>query len=512
MAIGDPTGGEPLDAGHGEATGGGVPGGSGWDLRARLAWCRGFRHRLVERGDELCELMLEEVGKPVGEAWASDVFPVLAACRWHERHARRVLGGPRGRKIKGKPVLLVGQKHRELRVPLGHVAIIATWNYPVQLLGVQLIQAIVGGNRVTVKASEQSPRTQALLLEIAGKGLPEGVLESVGHDREAGAELLRDEPTGRIDHVVFTGSSGVGTGFAEVLAPRLVPSTLELSGRVSALVLADADAKLAADSLLAALRMNHGQTCMAPRRVLVVDAMWDDFVAALRAGLEKLEVEAGRGMQTGPGLERVRGLVDAARDDGAEVVEIGGSDRGCPLWVAIGAGPDSALAVEEHFGPAMAGVRVRDEAEASAVHARIDQHLATSVYSRESGVGARLAPLLGVGTVTVNDALVPQGHPGASIGGHRASGWGVSRGEAGLLAMTRGVHVSSSGARIRVPSDPIVGKELDQFRTVMRLLYGPRFGGGGGSGHKKNLNRPVDSGASGAARREHDAVTTRDGA
>lgn len=488
--------------------GGALPALGAWgDWRARRAWCRGFQHRLVAHGDALCELMRKEVGKPAGEGWSGDLLPLLMSCRWHERWARRVL---RDRRVSGGPVLLMGQRHRVVRVPLGHVAVIATWNYPVQLVGIQIVQALMGGNRLTVKPSEQSPGTQGLLLDLAEEGLPSGVLQRVGSDREAGARLLRDEPTGRIDHVVFTGSTGVGRSIAEVLAGRLVGSTLELSGRDSAFVLGDADVGLAARSLLAALRMNHGQTCMAPRRVLVVEGVWDGFVDALRKEMAGLVVEAGRGVQTEAGASRVDGLVEETLvEEGVEVLT-GGEGEGC-LRVVVGCGVDSALAVEEHFGPAMAVVKVRDEAEALRVHSRVDQHLATMVYSDERGVGERLAPLLGTGTVTVNDALVPQGHPGAPIGGHRGSGWGVSRGEAGLLSMTRGVHVSRTGKRLRVPTDPIEGKKLDQFKTMMRLLYGKGFGIGGGGRSTGSL--VVDSGGvnGGSVGREFESASARDG-
>lgn len=441
-----------------------------YGLKQRIAWIRGFRHRLTANGDELCSLMEKEVGKAAGEGWSSDIFPLLCSCKWHERNAHRLL---KARRLKGTPALFFSQRHRVLRLPLGHIAVIATWNYPVQLLGIQLIQALIAGNRVTVKPSEHAPETQQLLLTLAAEGLPPHTLQSVGSSREAGAELLSNQPTGTIDHVVFTGSTSVGRSIAEVLAPRLIPSTLELSGRDSAIVLHDADTHLASRSLIAALRINHGQTCMAPRRVLVVDAVWDQFVNDLQAAFSTTEFVANRSVQTDASRARVQSLINQSQTDHVQLLSSTRTpDQGDAIQIAIGCDSESPLATEEHFGPAMAVVRVRDESDAIRIHRRCDQHLATMVFSQENGIGTRLAPSLGVSTITVNDALIPQGHPASALSGRHASGWGSSRGVAGLRAMTHETHVSVTGKRLRIPTDPIVGKKLDQFRSLMHLLYG----------------------------------------
>ena len=173
----------------------------------------------------------------------------------------------------------IGQRHQVERVPLGRIGIIATWNYPVQLLGVQLVQALAAGNRVVVKPSERTPRTQALLLDLARRaGLPEGTLDVLPATRDAGAAMLQHA---EMDHLVFAGSTAVGRRIAEAAARRLLPSTLELSGRDTAFVLADADPALAARTIWSAVTMNAGQTCMAPRRVLVDSRVYERFLAAL---------------------------------------------------------------------------------------------------------------------------------------------------------------------------------------------------------------------------------------
>ncbi|MEL6311732.1 MAG: aldehyde dehydrogenase family protein, partial [Pseudomonadota bacterium] len=196
------------------------------DFADRVQAVKRFRALLAHHADDLVRLMGEEIHKPEFEALASDVLPLLASCTWHIKHAKRVL---RDRKPPGKPPWLLGVSHRVARRPLGRVAIIATWNYPVQLVGVQIVQAFVGGNDIIVKPSERSPQTQELLLDLAEQaGIP---IDRVPATRAAGETLVRDES---FDHLLFTGSTTVGKAIARVLAERLIPSTLELSGNDSA--------------------------------------------------------------------------------------------------------------------------------------------------------------------------------------------------------------------------------------------------------------------------------------
>lgn len=409
---------------------------SSWPLRERLAWVRRFRRAVVAGQDELIELAGEEVRKDAFETLVGDIVPLLSSCRWHERHARRIL---RTRRLRGGSVWQIGQRHWVRHEPLGLVGIIATWNYPVQLLGIQLVQAIVAGNRVVVKPSERCPRTQARLLEMAQEaGLPEGSLRVLEATREAGAAMLEREP---LDHLVFTGSTEVGREIAGALGPKLIPSTLELSGRDSAIVLADADVELAARSIGAAVRLNAGQTCMAPRRVLVHAGIADRFAELLRAEVAK-----------GGALTACDGTPSEAR------VEV------CR--------PGDALVAGDHFEPAIAVVAC-DSAEGMVeIHRDAGQHLATSVFTGDVAGAREMVGALAAGTVTFNDAVIPTAHPGAPLPAMGASGWGVSRGELGLLAMTRPVHVSTTSGRLRVPTDPPTARQAGQVKAFVRWWYG----------------------------------------
>ncbi len=414
--------------------------------------------------DELATLMQEEIGKPEHEGVTGDVLPLLAACRWHERYAPRLL---KTRRPLGQPIWMFGQRHRVISQPLGHVGIIATWNYPVQLLGIQLVQALIVGNRVTVKPSERSPRTQAKLLDLARIGLPEGTLQAYDAGRDAGSRMLEEQ---RFDHVVFTGSTTVGRSIAEKLAQSLTPSTLELSGRDSVLVLEDADPRLAAERIWNLVTMNCGQTCMAPRRVLAHEQIYDQLCQAIR----DLAPSEARPIADPAMADRVRTLREESQRAGAALVPNPGMTDGPDIvpTVALGVSGDSELAQGDHFGPLAGVVKCASETEMLRVHRSCTQHLATSVFSASRERVLRLLPDLGVGTVIHNDVVLPTAHPGVSIQGHRESGWGASRGQDGLLAMSRRVHCASVPRRLRAPAGQPGEKQMKQLRTALKWLYG----------------------------------------
>ncbi len=459
-------------------------------LRERREWVRHFRKQLATEEASLRRLIADETGKSEFEALTSDILPLLAALKWLERRGPGVV---KTRRVGARPWWQPLERQRVSRVPAGRVAIIATWNYPVQLLGIQMAQALFAGNRVVVKPSEHAPRTQARLIELAQTDLPDGVLTSTEPTRAAGPELLA---SAHFDHIVFTGSTSVGREVAAVAAQPLTPSTLELSGRDSAIVLADADPQLAAREIFRAFTDNAGQTCMAPRRALVHRDVYEAFVAAIAP------------LASGA---RPRRLVSPEAADRAFDLAVGAVERGGrslsgvledptgaslrPL-VIVDCPADATLVAGDHFGPVLAVIPFAGEDEALAIHRATDQHLATSVFTSNTRAATMLVPQLGATSVTINEVVRPTGNPGASIGGRGPSGWGLSRGREGLLAMTRPVFVSVTPKRLRTPSSEGSPRMLGMLSRVMGLVYGARRGtnggGGGGGGESRRTEAQPD--------------------
>lgn len=446
-------------------------------LSARAAWAAAFERRIVGREHDLVAAVRTDIAKPEWETVTQDILPLVASIRWHRDHAARILGP---RKVGGGPWWLLGQRHWSQRLPLGRVLVIATWNYPLQLLGIQLVQSVMAGNRTLVKPSERAPRSQRMLVELAraalqDAGLPQDLVQATDATREAGREVLERE---RFDHVVFTGSTAVGREIAAACARTLTPTTLELSGRDSAIVLADADPALAARSIWHAATMNAGQTCMAPRRALVDRAVYARFLDAMRplaAAARPLRLADAAMAERCAALAR-----DAVAAGGRS---LGGTlepaDHGTMRPLAIESCPRSAeLFAGDHFGPVLAVVPTDGIDDALAAHRAVGQHLATAVFGGDPDrilADAAFLAALGSNVVTVNDAILPTGHPGTSIEGRGPSGWGASRGEAGLRALSREVACSATSRRLRAPLEE---PDARGKRWLRRLGFGGRDGAG----------------------------------
>jgi len=444
-----------------------------------LSWLKAFRRAVATHERDLCDLAHAETGKPRDETLTTDLLPLVSACVWLEKHAKRAL---HARRVGAKPMWLLGVRERIERAPIGRVGIIATWNYPYSLLGQQLCEALVAGgpdagNSVVAKPSERCPEAQRRLLHLAqDAGLPEGALTVWDHERDAGRRLVEE---GDLDHLVFTGSTAVGRTIAGALGPRLIPSALELSGRDSAIVLADADPELAARTIWAAVTLNRGQTCMAPRRAIVERAVYPAFVESLAAHARGAEPVR---LIDADAADRVRTLI-------GDAIAAGGRDLDSTGQIAAGSGgglgpafvrptavadcpPGAELFEGSHFGPALAVTPADAQDDAVALHERCDQRLATSVFTRSPGRHKALARRLGSASVTFNDCIVPTAHPGVPIGGIGPSGWGLTQGAEGLLAMTRPVVVSTTRPKLRLPTGPVEPKRVEQLVAFLRRRYG----------------------------------------
>ena len=240
---------------------------------------------------------------------------------------------------------------------------------------------------------------------------------------------------------MFTGSPAVGRRIAAALAPSLTTSTLELSGRDSALVLADADPELAARSIWSALLLNAGQTCMGPRRAIVAAPVYDAFLSALRPLAESAPVvrladsrEAAEAWAFVP-----EALASGARPIG-QTPEPPGGPAMRPVALAD-CMPTGAAARGDHFGPVLAVVRAESDAEAIALHRRLEQTLATSIFTRSARAASAAAAGLGSTIVTINDLRRAHRTPRGGAGRAGRAG-GSLCGREGLLAMTRPVYIT----------------------------------------------------------------------
>jgi acyl-CoA reductase-like NAD-dependent aldehyde dehydrogenase len=470
-------------------------------VRDRLRPVREFRHLLVEHADGLTAAVEADVRRPPDEVVGTDLLPVAAACKFLLAEAERVL---RPKRVGGRPLWLLGTRDVVHRRPHGVVGVIGTWNYPVYLTAIPVLQALVAGNGVLWKPSELTPRTAGVLHDLFTRaGLPADLLVRLPATREAGPQLAEAD----VDFVHFTGSDRVGRKLAARLGERLVPSALELSGVDAVLVLADADVRLAARSAWFGATLNAGQTCLAARRVLVQRGVYDRFVAELRplvlaAGPVRLALASQ--------AEQAARLVKEAEGKGATLLSpspLGGEGlgvRGEPPGVdeALATHPrplspkgrgeeevyptavlsptaDLALCREASFAPLVAVVPFDDADQAVSAHNACPFGLGAAVFTADIAEGQRLAAELRAGAVVVNDVIVPTAHPATPFGGRGASGWGSTQGAEGLLGMTapQVVTVRKGAFRPHVDAaltgDPAAG---DVTRGLLRLTHGRTLG------------------------------------
>jgi acyl-CoA reductase-like NAD-dependent aldehyde dehydrogenase len=248
-------------------------------IRERLRVVRELRHLIAENANALAVAAGAVSGRPLAEKLVSEVLPLADACRWLERNAGRVLF-PRRCGKRGRPFWLQGVSFEVQRQPLGVVLVIAPGNYPLFLPAVHSLHALIAGNAALLKPA---PGTRDVALAFSnlaqGAGLDPALLTILPESVEAARHAIADG----VDKVIFTGSSENGREVLSTLVGTNTPAVMELSGQDAVLVLADADLELVVRALRFGTRLNAGETCIAPRRLVVVQSIADDLLARLSA-------------------------------------------------------------------------------------------------------------------------------------------------------------------------------------------------------------------------------------
>jgi succinate-semialdehyde dehydrogenase/glutarate-semialdehyde dehydrogenase len=397
-----------------------------------------FRRRLFERRDEMAALIQRESGKPAAEAMMADVITTLDAARFCERRSRQVLAS---RTMIPGNIALWRKRVTITHEPYGVIGIISPWNYPLLLPASSTLAALVAGNAVVLKPSELTPATAVRFGQLLREsGVPDAIMQVLPGGGATGAALAQAE----IDKLFFTGSAATGRKVAETCGRRLIPCALELGGSDPAIVLEDADLETAASGIVWGRFSNAGQTCVAPKRAIVVDAVHDAFIKRLEATIAKLVVGVGAaGSDVGPMIRttQVDVLEAQLRDAQERGARVAGAARGTGHFFAptivSNASREMRVMREETFGPLLAVIRVRDDEEAIAVANDTPFGLSASVWSRDLARARRIAGRIAAGTVHINDAVSVVGMADVPHGGVKQSGTGRVHGDAGLRECVR---------------------------------------------------------------------------
>ncbi|MFZ0218422.1 MAG: aldehyde dehydrogenase family protein [Candidatus Dormiibacterota bacterium] len=392
---------------------------------------------ILEHADEFAFLETLDNGKPFSVARAADV--VLAADLFHYMAgwATKIEGSTMDISALPAPGEYLSFTLRE---PVGVVAQIIPWNFPLLMAAWKLGPALATGCTVVLKPAEQTPLSALRLGQVLQEvGLPDGVVNVVtGYGEEAGAPLAGHPD---VDKVAFTGSTEVGRLIIQGAAGNLKKVSLELGGKSPNVVYGDADLATAIPGAANAIFFNHGQCCNAGSRLFVERSVFDQVVSGVSEAAERITVGSGldQTTQMGPLISdeqfgKVLGYLDAGRRDGARAVVGGGrtGDRGYFVQptVLTDTSPDMSVVKEEIFGPVVCAIPFSDPEEIVPAANDTSYGLAAGVFTRDVSKAYRTAKRLRAGTVWVNtyhvfDASMP-------FGGYKESGWGREMGHAVL--------------------------------------------------------------------------------
>ncbi|MAW80783.1 MAG: salicylaldehyde dehydrogenase [Parvularcula sp.] len=392
---------------------------------------------LEAKADDFIEAMMGEIGAT--EGWAR--FNLMLAASM-VREAAAITTQISGEVIPSdKPGCLA----MALKEPVGVILGIAPWNAPI-ILGVRAIAVpLACGNSVILKASESCPRTHELIIEaFAEAGFPEGVVNAVTNAPEDAAEVvgaLIDHPA--VKRINFTGSTAVGKIIAKRAAEHLKPVLLELGGKAPLIVLEDADLDEAVKAAAFGAFMNQGQICMSTERIIVVDAVADEFVKKFAEKAKSLETGDPREGKTPLGavvdqktVDNVNALIEDASSKGARILTGGAAENVLmPATVVDGVTAEMNIYRDESFGPVVGVIRAKDEADAIRLANDSEYGLSAAVFTRDTARGLKVARKIHSGICHVNGPTV---HDEAQMpfGGVGASGYGRFGGKAGIDSFT----------------------------------------------------------------------------
>ncbi|MDE1918548.1 MAG: aldehyde dehydrogenase [Sphingomonadales bacterium] len=392
---------------------------------------------LLARKDAFVEAMMGEIGATAG--WAMFNLTLAASM---VREAAALTTQIRGEVIPSdKPGCLA----MALKEPVGVILGIAPWNAPI-ILGVRAIATpLACGNAVILKASEICPRTHALIIEaFADAGFPEGVVNVVTNAPADAGEIvgaLIDAPA--VKRINFTGSTTVGRIIARRAAEQLKPCLLELGGKAPLLVLDDADLDEAVKAAAFGAFMNQGQICMSTERIIVVEAIADQFAQKFAAKVASMATGDPREGTTPLGavvdmktVHHVNALIEDALAKGASLLT-GGKGETVLMHATVvdRVTADMNLYRDESFGPVVAMIHARDEAQAIEIANDSAYGLSSAVFTGDGARGLRVARQIRAGICHINGATV---HDEAQMpfGGMNDSGYGKFGGLQGIDSFT----------------------------------------------------------------------------
>jgi len=415
---------------------------------------------LSARKEEIADAMTREMGKVLAET-RGDVQEGIDTAYYAATEGRRLFGHTVPSELRQKFAM-------SIRRPIGVCGLITPFNFPMAIPTWKAFPALLCGNSVILKPSEDVPHTAHLLVEILLEaGLPEQVIQLV-HGSDAAGKALVSHPG--VPVISFTGSTATGSAIGEICGRMHKRLSLEMGGKNAMLVMDDADLDLALDGVLWGAFGTTGQRCTATSRLIIHRKVHDKFISRLVDAAEKLTLGDGRESRTqvGPLIheasrQKVESYLDAAVLQGAEVACGGARPRSARTangffykpTVVTGVKPGSRLATEEIFGPVLSVIKVGSYEQAARVNNEVKYGLSSSLYTRDVNLAFRAMEDLQNGITYINaptigaEAHLPFGGVKQTGNGHREGGWEVFE----FYSETKVCYVDYSGVLQRAQLD-----------------------------------------------------------
>lgn len=397
---------------------------------------------LLEHKDELAETMTREMGKPITQSLGEVIYSA-SFVEWYAEEAKRVYG-------ETIPSHLPNKRMQVWKKPVGVVAAITPWNFPLAMITRKIAPALAAGCTVIIKPSKESPITAVKFMELVEKAnFPKGVVNLVtGSSSKIVGEMMQNE---KVRKITFTGSTEVGKILIEQSAHQVKKLSLELGGHAPFIILDDANIDAAVQGVIASKFRNAGQTCVCANRIYVQSAVYEEFVEKFAKEVAKLKVGDGldKEVEIGPlinedGLEKVASHVADAVDKGASVVTGGNRLDSEGVFyeptVIRDVDPSMIIMSEETFGPVAPIQKIETDEEAITLANSTEYGLAAYVYTESVARGTKIIERLDFGIIGWNDGVPSAAQ--APFGGMKESGIGREGGHEGMDAFLETQYVS----------------------------------------------------------------------
>ncbi|MBT3983116.1 MAG: aldehyde dehydrogenase family protein [Bacteriovoracaceae bacterium] len=447
-------------------------------IRERLAPLIELKELVLERQEELIDIIQKETNKSRSDALFSEIFPIVDTLHWMEVEAENIL---KDKKVK-TPIVLMGKTSYIYHQGLGVVLVISPWNYPLFQALVPIAHALICGNAVIYKPSEFTPLKGAVESLLNDAGVSSDLVQVIYGGGKLGSDLIEKRP----DKIFFTGSVGTGKKIMQQAGKHLIPVELELGGKDPMIVFEDANIQRSVKGAAWGAMTNAGQSCTSVERLYVHEDIYENFKSELIVEVGKIKQlidtngnsDIGH-MTNSQQAKKVRALVLDAVAKGAKAltneywIESPKSELEIPAIVLEGVTSEMEIWDCEIFGPILPIFKFSSEIDVINRANDSSFGLSASVWTADKTRATRVTKSLETGNVSVNNVMLTEGNPYLPFGGVKNSGIGRYKGAHGLLSFCNIKSVLFDGNSSKVEANwyPYTTEKYHLFDNLMQALF-----------------------------------------